>query len=107
LLSWLIGLPLATVVVLFALSNRQGVLVALWPFEEVLSLPLFAVALVPLIVGFAAGALFGGVRVLRHRRAARSLAKRAAQLEREVEGLRQADAGSAAPAAAGTPSLPS
>jgi uncharacterized integral membrane protein len=88
LLSWLIRLPLAVVIVLFALSNRQNVMVGLWPLEDGVALPLFLLVLLPLVAGFAAGLLLGGVRSLRHRRAAKQQARRAAELEREVEVLR-------------------
>jgi uncharacterized integral membrane protein len=107
-LSWLIGLPLAAVIVVFALSNRQDVAIGLWPFEQSLALPLFLVVLVPLIVGLALGLLVGSVRALRHRRAARTLAKRAERLEREVEGLKTRSAAdeTAPPPGGGQPPLP-
>ena len=84
-LSWLIGLPLAVLIVLFALSNRQGVAVGLWPFEEGVVLPVFLAVLLPLLAGFLLGFVTAGARGLKHRRNARIHAKRAAALERELD----------------------
>lgn len=84
ILSWVIGVPLAVIVVLFALSNRADVTVAFWPFEEGLALPIYLTVLVPLLVGFLLGALFASLRSVKYRRAARLHAKRAATLEQEL-----------------------
>ncbi len=93
-LSWLVGLPLAVIVLLFALSNRQAVTLGLWPFEEGIDVPTYAAVLVPLLIGFAAGAAVAGLKGLKHRRSARRQTKRADALERQL-------------AAAGAPSAPS
>ncbi len=98
LLSWLIGLPLAILVVLFALSNRQTMTVGLWPFDEGLALPAFLAVLLPLLAGFLAGFLLALARGLGHRRAARRHGKRADTLQRELDALRaQAPATTAVP----------
>lgn len=101
LLSWLIGLPLAILVVLFALSNRQTMAVGLWPFDEGLALPVFLAVLLPLLAGFLAGFLFALARGLGHRRAARRHGKRADRLQRELDALR-----AQAPATAAVPLTP-
>lgn len=64
LLSWLIGLPLTVLTVLFALSNRDLVALALWPLNDRLEAPLFLVALLPLGIGI----LIGGVLAAPSRR---------------------------------------
>ena len=90
LLSFLIGLPLAAIVVLFALSNRQGVAVGLWPFEDGLVLPLYLAMLMPFFAGLLLGVCTAGINGLRHRRAARVQSKRAAALERDLAASRAA-----------------
>ncbi|HIJ63565.1 MAG TPA: DUF1049 domain-containing protein [Rhodospirillaceae bacterium] len=59
-LFWLAGLPLAAAAVLFALSNRQPVTVALWPFAEGLQLPLYLAILLPALAGYLLGLGLGG-----------------------------------------------
>lgn len=59
ILFWLAGLPLAALAVLFALSNRQPVVVGLLPFVEGLQLPLYLTVLLPLLLGFLLGLALG------------------------------------------------
>jgi uncharacterized integral membrane protein len=78
--------PLAIVIVAFAVANRQIVTVSLDPFSSEhpassLTLPLFALILVLLIVGVVIGGVAAWLRQAKWRRVAR-------RLEREVEGLR-------------------
>jgi uncharacterized integral membrane protein len=110
LLSWLIGLPLAAIVVLFALSNRQGVAIGLWPFEEGLVLPVYLAVLMPFFAGLLLGLCTAGIRGLSHRRAARVQSKRAAALERELAASRVANSANRPAEAsppAGNPTVPS
>lgn len=95
IISWLIGLPLAAIIVLFALSNRQAVSIGLWPFEEGVMLPVYLAVLLSLLAGFFVGALSFGARGLKHRRDARRSAKRVSLLEGELQTR------AAVPAAAG------
>jgi uncharacterized integral membrane protein len=69
ILSWIAGLILAAVVVAFALSNRQEVLIGLWPFIEGLALPLYLAVLLPLLAGLVLGWTFAGLRGFAKRRA--------------------------------------
>ncbi len=88
ILSWIIGLPVAVAVVLFALSNRQDVTLGFWPWDGAILLPAYLLALVPLLAGFLLGTASAAVRGLRYRRAARVEAKRAAALQRELDALK-------------------
>jgi uncharacterized integral membrane protein len=63
--AWLFSLPFAAVVVVFALSNRETVVLAFWPLLDGLAMPLYLAVLVPLIAGFFIGSL---VQRLRRRR---------------------------------------
>ena len=66
-LSWIAGLILAAIVVVFALSNRQIVLIGLWPFVEGLAMPLYLAVLLPLLAGLVLGWLLAGLRALGRR----------------------------------------
>ena len=90
ILSWLIGLPLAVVIVVFALSNRQDAQLNLWPFDDGLSLPAYLTVLAPLFLGLLTGLALAGVGTLKARAAARGHRRRAAAFEREAAALRAA-----------------
>jgi len=83
-LSWLVGAPLALIALSFALSNRQAVVVGLWPFDDGISLPVYLIVLLPLLIGFLGGAMLAGLKGLKYRRAARQQARRAEALERQA-----------------------
>lgn len=90
ILSWLIGLALAIVIVVFALSNRQIVTVSLWPLAEVIQLPVYLSILVPLLMGILLGVFGGSAVYWRQKAHTRKAVKRLATLEHEVELLRSA-----------------
>jgi uncharacterized integral membrane protein len=70
--------------VIFLLSNRAPVDIGFWPFGFVASLPLGAVVLAVLVLGFVVGLLFHlPARFAAGRRAKRA-EKRAAELEARV-----------------------
>lgn len=56
-LVWIITLPIALLVILFALMNRQEVVLSLWPLPWDISAPLFLFTLGAIVFGF----LFGAV----------------------------------------------
>jgi len=92
LLTWLIGLPLGVVVVIFALSNRQTTALGLWPFADGVAVPVYLAVLGPLLAGLLLGLLVAGYSGLRRRAALRFHTHRVRALEREVETLRAARA---------------
>jgi uncharacterized integral membrane protein len=55
--SWILTLPLTVVVIVFAVANRDFVPLDLWPFEIALQVPVFALVLGSMILGFLIGAL--------------------------------------------------
>jgi uncharacterized integral membrane protein len=78
--------PLAVVIVAFAIANRQFVTVSFDPFSAAqpaasLTLPLFALIILVLILGVVIGGMAGWLRHGGWRRTAK-------RLEREVAGLR-------------------
>jgi len=85
LIAALILVPLAVIIIAFAVANRQVVTVSLDPFSASapaasLTLPLFALVIVLLIVGVVIGGAAAWLRQGRWRRTAR-------RLEREVKDL--------------------
>jgi uncharacterized integral membrane protein len=70
--------------VIFLLSNRGPALVGFWPFGFLVALPLGAVVIAALIIGFLGGlAAHLPKRLAAHRRASKA-EKRAAQLEAQI-----------------------
>jgi uncharacterized integral membrane protein len=77
----LIGLVTLLVLVVFLLSNRDSVGLGFWPFGFVLAVPLGAVVLVALVVGFLGGLAAHLPKRLGAQRRARRAEKRVAELE--------------------------
>lgn len=69
-LSWLIGLPLAAVVVAFAVANRAPVVVVPWPLPFEIEMPVYLLALGALALGLLIGMVWGWARGRYGRRAA-------------------------------------
>jgi uncharacterized integral membrane protein len=98
--------PLAVVIIAFAVANRQIVTVSLDPFSSEhpaasLTLPLFALVLVLLVVGVLIGGIAAWLRQARWRRTARRLEREIADLHIEIEGLKQTGGGFPGGGAAG------
>jgi uncharacterized integral membrane protein len=90
----LILVPLAVVIIAFAVANRQIVTVSLDPFSSErpaasLTLPLFALVIVLLIIGVLIGGVAAWLRQARWRRTARRLEREVADLHVELEALKQ------------------
>jgi uncharacterized integral membrane protein len=82
----IIGFLLLLILVIFLLSNRGPALVGFWPFGFLVSLPLGAVVIAAVIIGFLAGlAAHLPKRFAAHRRASKA-EKRAAELEARLAG---------------------
>ena len=54
--AWSLGVPFALIIAWFAVSNRQPVLLQLWPLPDGIEVPLFSPILAALGVGFVLGA---------------------------------------------------
>lgn len=76
LLAWIIGLPIAVLVTVFAVANRAEIHFDLWPLPFGVELPAYLAVLVPLALGLAAGFLLGWASGLRARLRAGSLRRR-------------------------------
>lgn len=83
-LGAIVTLPLTLLVIAFALSNRGLVAIGLWPFDDLIELPVYLLALGMLAIGFLAGAALASLGTLSARYRARREAKRAAAAERKL-----------------------
>src|SRR5579885_1935165 len=89
-----IVVPLAVVIVAFALANRQAVTVSFDPFSSAapayaVSLPLFVLIFVLVILGVIIGGVAAWLRQASWRRSARRLDADVRVLHQEVEALRR------------------
>jgi Lipopolysaccharide assembly protein A domain len=99
----LILVPLAIVLITFAVANRQTVVVSLDPFDHAhpalaVALPLFALVLVLLIGGVIVGGVAAWLKQAKWRRAARLAEAEARELRAEVDRLKQRAAPAQLPA---------
>jgi uncharacterized integral membrane protein len=85
LVHWLVTLPLAIILVIFAVSNREGAIVTFWPLPVTIEAPLYLVVLLALFAGFLGGELVAWINGRRWRREARRRARRIETLERELD----------------------
>jgi len=97
IIAALILVPLAIVLIAFAVANRQDVTVSFDPFSSVapaaaLTLPLFALIITMLIVGVIIGGLAVRLGHGRWRRLARRLEREAGELRARLETLQASHA---------------
>lgn len=90
----IILVPLAVVIIAFAVANRQNVTVSLDPFNPdvpaaSLTKPLFVVILTVLIVGVIIGGIASWLRQSKWRRTARRLEREVANLRAENDALKR------------------
>jgi uncharacterized integral membrane protein len=94
LVIWLVLVPLAIVILMFAAANRQPVTVSFDPFNAAqpafaLTVPLFVLIFILVLLGVLIGGTAAWMRQSRHRRAARVLEGDVAGLRREVALLNE------------------
>lgn len=92
LVTVVIVVPLAILIVAFAVANRQAITVSLDPFDSVnpaysVTLPLFVIVFAILILGVVVGGVAAWLRQASWRRAARRLDNEVRQLRGEVGKL--------------------
>jgi uncharacterized integral membrane protein len=109
LIAAVILIPLAILIVMFAVANRASVPVSLDPFSSTapaltLHVPLFLLLLIALILGVLAGGVAAWLRQSKWRRAARRLERELRVARAEAEDARRRLAAAQAPAPA--PQIP-
>ncbi len=87
LVGWLIAIPVALLVVAFAVANRQPVGLELWPLPWSLQIPAYLAVLGALGIGVVLGAAVAGLSTLRARRRAGHHRRHAESLARQIEAL--------------------
>jgi putative membrane protein len=84
IVSWIVTAPIVLVVVLFAVSNLDEVTIHLKPLPFDLMIPIWALTLIVLFVGFLLGAIVTWIGDRKRRRDARLLGRRVAALEQSL-----------------------
>ena len=88
-IGWIIAVPVAFIVIAFAIANRKPVGVHFDPLPYELDIPLWAAVIGGLAVGFLLGALIRWLFDHRWRAEARQGKRRVRALESEISTLRQ------------------
>jgi uncharacterized integral membrane protein len=107
-LTIVIAVPLAAIIIAFAVANRQSVTVSFDPFSSAdpayaATLPLFAVVMLVLIFGVVVGGVAAWIRQGKWRRAARQLEAENRNLRSDLDDARRRAAVVAEPASAAPP----
>jgi uncharacterized integral membrane protein len=94
LVIWFVVVPLAVIILMFALANRELVTVSFDPLSATnpaasVTLPLFVVIFILLILGVVIGGVAAWLRQGRYRRSTRLLEGDIAALRREVDVLNE------------------
>ena len=89
-LRLLITVPVAIIVVVFAVNNRGDAGVSLWPLDLTLTWPLFIFVFIGAGVGFALGAALMWLTGAPTRKRARDRASKIRELERATETAERA-----------------
>ena len=94
LITTIIVVPLAVVIIAFAVANRQTVTVSFDPFSSAspayaVTLPLFAIIIAVLILGVVIGGIAAWIRQSKWRRAARQREADLRALQAEQETIRR------------------
>jgi uncharacterized integral membrane protein len=87
IVSALIVAPATIILVVFAVSNRQAIMLSLWPLSEGVAIPLYLLVLALLALGAVAGMLAGWLSGAKTRRRLREAMARAERAEREAAAL--------------------
>lgn len=106
IVSWILGIPLAAVVVSFVVTNMQPMVLGLWPLPFEIEVPVYLGMLLALLLGFLIGALVAWVNAGRHRRALKAERRRAEGLDREINQMKGRTVEADRRMAAGQPPLP-
>jgi len=87
ILYWIISIPLAILIAIFAVSNRALVTLSLWPLPYEIDMPLFLPIMVALLIGLGIGLTYEWFVHGKHRRAVK-------RMDSELRRLRPGETGS-------------
>ena len=85
----IIVLPVAILVVAFAMANRATVSVDLWPLDYAMETPVFALVLISASAGLALGGVVSWISAAERRRRARAVTRDLAAARSEAARLRE------------------
>lgn len=94
ILRWSVGLPIAIIVISFAVANRRWVTLSLDPFSQeapklAMDLPLWLLFFLGIFVGIIIGWIGSWFAQAKHRKAAREARAEAAHMQAELAELRK------------------
>jgi putative membrane protein len=89
LISGLAIVVVGLVVIVFSISNRDGVNIDLWPLPFTPEIPIYVIVWAAGVVGFFAGGVVAWFSAGRVRRRARSASRKANSLEKDLGILKQ------------------
>ncbi len=76
LFHWLVTAPVALVLIVFAVTNRDAITLNFWPLPVTLQAPVYLIVFLALLAGFLIGELVAWINGRRWRREARHSARR-------------------------------
>jgi uncharacterized integral membrane protein len=85
----IIGLPVAILVVAFAMANRATVSVDLWPLDYSIETPMFALVLISATAGLALGGMVSWISTAGRRRHVRAVTRDLATARSDAARLRE------------------
>jgi uncharacterized integral membrane protein len=85
---WVLIAAGAAICAAFAISNRSGVSLALWPLPLAIDLPLYLLVFAALLIGFVSGTIAAWLGGHRRRRELRRARRRIGALEGELAASR-------------------
>jgi len=85
LANWAISIPLTLLIILFAVSNRGPVDIGFWPTTYEITVPIYALALVMIVVGFVLGGTLVWTEATGDRVRARRYRKKSEALAEDLE----------------------
>lgn len=83
IIFWIIAIPLALAITIFAINNGALVDLDTWPLPYTLQVPVFAIGVASLFVGFLFGGIVAWLRAGKTRRRSRDLYRRVESDQRE------------------------
>ncbi|MBK8906797.1 MAG: DUF1049 domain-containing protein [Rhodospirillales bacterium] len=86
---WIIAIPLALAIIIFAVNNGAMVDLDTWPLPYTPQVPVFAIGLIGLFIGFLFGGIVAWLRAGKTRRRSRDLYRRVESDQRDKAILAQ------------------
>ena len=89
IISFITMIVVGFVVILFSITNRQSVVLDLWPLPLFVDVPIYGVVIATAVIAFIAGGIVAWYSGGRARRRARLESRRAHNLEKDLSTLNE------------------